>query len=281
MYDTVIDTKVLDHHRDDPNWCIVDCRASLADPTSGAEAYRRGHIPRAVFADLATDLSGLLVPGVTGRHPLPEATALAQTFGRWGIEADTQVIAYDAGNSAFAARLWWLLRWLGHARVAVLDGGLDAWKAAGLPLRTGDERRRASRFPVRQSLTRTVSTIDILTRAQQLRLVDARSAPRFRGEVEPIDPVAGHIPNAVCAPFEGNLDEHNRFLPPAQLRARFAADVATARDIVCYCGSGVTACHNILAFHRAGLPEPALYPGSFSEWITDPARPVERSTNNA
>jgi len=281
MYDTVIDPKVLEQHRDDASWCIVDCRASLTDALAGINAYRGGHIPRAVFGDLSVDLSGPMVPGVTGRHPLPAVVALARTFGRWGIAAQTQVIAYDAGSGAFAARLWWLLRWLGHDRVALLDGGLEAWTAAGSPLRAGDETRGAVQFPVRPSLTRTVSANDILSRPEQLRLVDARSAARYRGEVEPIDPVAGHIPNAVCAPFEGNLDAAGRFLPPAQLRARFAADVAAARDIVCYCGSGVTACHNILAFRCAGLPEPALYPGSFSEWIADPARPVERSTNDA
>jgi thiosulfate/3-mercaptopyruvate sulfurtransferase len=280
MYDTVVDPKVLDPHRDDADWCVVDCRASLADPAAGINAYRSGHIPRAVFADLATDLSGPLVPGVGGRHPLPDVAVLALTFGRWGIAAGTQVIAYDAGNGAYAARLWWLLRWLGHAGVAVVDGGLAAWTAAGLPTRTGDETRARADFPVRRSLTRTVSAIDILTRPEQLRLIDARAAARYRGEIEPIDPVAGHIPSAVCAPFEGNLDAHNRFLSPEQLRARFAADVASARDIVCYCGSGVTACHNILAFRRAGLSEPALYPGSFSEWIADPTRAVERSTND-
>jgi len=280
MYDTVVDPLVLHQHLADADWCIVDCRASLTDAAAGLDAYRSGHIPGAVFADLAADLSSRVVPGVTGRHPLPDASVLASTFGRWGIGANTQVVAYDAGNAAYAARLWWLLRWLGHAAVAVLDGGFAAWKAADLPVRPGAEIRAATPFPVRPTLTHIVSATDILARADELRLLDARAAARYRGEVEPIDPVAGHIPNAVCAPFERNLDGQNRFLPAEQLRARFAADVATQRDIVCYCGSGVTACHNILAFRRAGLPEPALYPGSFSEWIVDPARGVERSLND-
>jgi thiosulfate/3-mercaptopyruvate sulfurtransferase len=280
MYDTVVDPILLHQHRDDDDWCIVDCRASLTDSAAGRNAYRASHIPRAVFADLAADLSNRVVPGVTGRHPLPDAPVLASTFGRWGITANTQVVAYDAGNSAYAGRLWWLLRWLGHAGVAVLDGGFEAWQAADLPVRRGDEVRAATHFPTRPTLTRIVSTTDILTRADRLRLLDARAAARYRGEVEPIDRVAGHIPNAVCAPFEGNLDTHNRFLPPEALRARFAADVASQRDIVCYCGSGVTACHNILAFRRAGLAEPALYPGSFSEWIVDPARGVARGAND-
>lgn len=280
MYDTIIDPKFLGPHVDHADWCIVDCRAALTDPAYGITSYRSGHIPGALFADLAADLSGAVVPGVTGRHPLPQVEVLASTFGRWGISADTQVVAYDAGSSAFAARLWWLLRWLGHARVAVLDGGLAAWQAAGLPLRAADDTRDAAQFPVRPSLTRVVSAIDVIARPEQLRLIDARSPARYRGEIEPIDPVAGHIPGALCVPFEGNLDAHNCFLPPAQLRARFTDAVATAREIVCYCGSGVTACHNILAFRRAELPEPALFPGSFSEWITDPTRPVGRSTND-
>jgi thiosulfate/3-mercaptopyruvate sulfurtransferase len=274
MYDTLIDPKVLRTHLADAGWCIVDCRTSLADAGFGRTAYAAGHIPGAVFADLADDLSGPVVAGVTGRHPLPEPATLARTFGRLGIGASTQVIAYDADNGAFAARLWWSLRWLGHAGVAVLDGGLAAWNAAGLPLARGIEARSAAEFPIRAALTRTVSAAQIeRANATQLLLLDARSEARFRGEVEPIDPVAGHIPGAICMPFDGNLDANQRFLTPAALRERFAR---IGGDVVCYCGSGVTACHNILAMRHAGLPEAALYPGSFSEWITDPAHSVAR-----
>lgn len=276
MYDTLIDPEVLFDHLEDPDWCIVDCRASLTDPRAGAAAYARGHLPGAVFADLATELSGPLVAGVSGRHPLPSPDALADTLGHWGIGAQTQVVAYDAGNSAYASRLWWLVRWLGHSRVAVLDGGLSAWQSAGLPLQTEVGARVAGSFPIRPPLTRAVSVTDIIERPDTLNLIDARAEARFRGEVEPIDPVAGHIPGARCIPFEGNLDRDNRFAAPDVLRSRFAAHRSADRELVCYCGSGVSACHNILAMRAAGLPEAALYPGSFSEWIQDPDRPVER-----
>jgi thiosulfate/3-mercaptopyruvate sulfurtransferase len=274
-FDTLIDPKVLFARRDD-DWCVIDCRAALTDLEFGAAAYRAGHIPGAVFADLAADLSGPVVPGKTGRHPLPDPAILADTFGRWGIDAGTQVVAYDAGNGAFAARAWWLLRWLGHARVAVLDGGLAAWQADGFPLVAGVEHRAAAEFPIRAALTRTVSVGDLVERGAEYDLIDARALPRYQGEVEPIDPVAGHIPGARCVPFEGNVDERARFIERAALAARFVPPDDSTKAQVCYCGSGVTACHDILAMVHAGLPEPALYPGSFSEWITDPARRVER-----
>ena len=276
MYDTLIDSKVLYVHHEDPSWCVLDCRASLTDPAAGAAAYAAGHIPGALFADLATDLSGPLIAGVTGRHPLPDSSALAETFGRWGIAARTQVVAYDAGNGAYAARAWWLLRWLGHAAVAVLNGGLAAWQADGYPLRSDVDLRPATVFPIRSALTRVVNVKDVIERGGSMDLVDARAEARFRGEVEPIDPVAGHIPGARCVPFEGNLDRDGRFAAPELLRRRFDANRRTGRELVCYCGSGVTACHNILAMRHAGLPEATLYAGSFSEWIRDPARPVER-----
>ena len=276
MYDTLIDPKVLFDHLEDSAWCVIDCRASLTDPIAGSTAYTAGHIPGAVFADLATDLSGPLIPGVTGRHPLPNPTALAETFSGWGVESHTQVVAYDAGNGAYAARAWWLFRWLGHASVAVLNGGLAAWQTERYPLRSGEEHRIAAAFPARAALTRVVSVAEVLDRGASMDLVDARAEARFRGEVEPIDPVAGHIPGARCLPFEGNLEHDGRFAAPEVLRRRFAPSASADRELVCYCGSGVTACHNILAMRYAGLPEATLYAGSFSEWIRDPARPVER-----
>jgi thiosulfate/3-mercaptopyruvate sulfurtransferase len=276
MYDTLIDPEVLFDRLEQPDWCVVDCRASLTDPHAGATAYTAGHLPGAVFADLAIDLSGALVAGVSGRHPLPSPDELAGTLGHWGIGGETQVVAYDAGNGVYASRLWWLVRWLGHSRVAVLNGGLSAWQSAGFPLQTGVEARLATSFPIRPPLTRAVSLTDIIERPGSLNLIDARAEARFRGEVEPIDPVAGHIPGARCIPFEGNLDHDNRFVAPDVLRRRFAANQSADRELVCYCGSGVSACHNILAMRVAGLPEAALYPGSFSEWIQDPDRPVER-----
>ena len=275
-FETLIEAAEL-AARGSSGWCLIDCRASLTDPAFGKNAYRAGHIPGAVFADLAHDLSGPIVRGTTGRHPLPDPTSLAATFGRWGIAADTQVVAYDAGNGAYAARAWWLLRWLGHSRAAVLDGGLVAWQSANHPMISGDESRPASAFPIRPSLTKTVSSADILAHGDRYDLIDARALARFRGEVEPIDPVAGHIPGARCIPFEGNVDERQRFIARDSLAARFAAPAGQgAKAQACYCGSGVTACHDILAMVHAGLPEPSLYPGSFSEWIQDPTRRVER-----
>ena len=276
-FDTLIDPEVLAARAGDAGWRIVDCRAALTDLGFGAASYQAGHIPGAVFADLANDLSGPIVRGVTGRHPLPEPATLAATFGRLGIGADTQVVAYDAANGAYAARAWWLLRWLGHPRVAVLDGGLAGWQALGYPLESGDVHATATTFPIRRSLTRTVTAADIVEHGATFDLIDARALPRYRGEVEPIDPVAGHIPGARCVPFEGNLDERQRFVEPAALATRFAPPPPQSeKPRVCYCGSGVTACHDILAIVHAGLPEPALYPGSFSEWIQDPARRVDR-----
>lgn len=276
MFDSLIDSKVLFERLEDSAWCVIDCRASLTDPTAGSTAYAAGHIPGALLADLAIDLSGALIPGVTGRHPLPDAGTLAATFGSWGVDAHTQVVAYDAGNGAYAARTWWLFRWLGHSAVAVLNGGLAAWQAEGYPLRSVAEHRTPTAFPVRETLTRVVSVAEVIDRRASLDLVDARAEARFRGEVEPIDPVAGHIPGARCLPFEGNLGSDGRFASPELLRRRFEAGLNTAKELVCYCGSGVTACHNILAMRYAGLPEATLYAGSFSEWIRDPARPVER-----
>jgi len=276
MYDTLIEPKVQLDHLNDSNWCVIDCRASLTDPHVGRAAYIAGHVPGAVFADLATDLSGPLVAGVTGRHPLPDPAVLAETFGRWGIDARTQVVVYDAANSVYAARAWWLLRWLGHEAVAVINGGIAAWQSAGYPLHSGIEQRPARTFPVRPALTKIVTADDIVQRGAGLDLVDARAEARFRGEVEPIDPVAGHIPGARCLPFEANLGADNRFVASEASRRRFGSRPAPEKQLVCYCGSGVSACHNILAMRHAGLPEAALYPGSFSEWIQDPNRPVER-----
>jgi thiosulfate/3-mercaptopyruvate sulfurtransferase len=276
MYDTLIEPKVLFEHLNNSSWCTIDCRASLTDLTFGHNAYIAAHIPGALFADLAADLSGPVITGQTGRHPLPDPATLAGTFSRWGIDANTQVVAYDAGGGGTAARAWWLLRWLGHAAVAVLNGGLGGWQAAGYPLRSGREQRPARGFIRRATLARTVSVDDVALRPASTALLDARTLARFRGEHEPIDPIAGHIPGATCVPYEGNLDANNRFIEPAALRRRFDTATGSAVDTVCYCGSGVTACHNILAMRHAGLPEAALYAGSFSEWIQDPLRPIER-----
>jgi thiosulfate/3-mercaptopyruvate sulfurtransferase len=272
-YETLIETDALAIRFEDSSVRVVDCRAVLGDVDAGRQAYEAGHIPGAVHADLERDLSGPIQPGITGRHPLPHPDRLAETLGRWGVDDGTQLIAYDAGSGAFAARLWWLARWLGHSAVAVLNGGFEAWSRAGYPTSREPARALPRRFVRRAPLTRLVDASAVLERKAGA-LLDARAEARYRGITEPIDKVAGHIPGALCAPFEGNLGTDGRFRPAAELEARFASLGVGKALVTCYCGSGVTACHNVLALRIAGFPEPALYPGSWSEWITDPARPI-------
>jgi thiosulfate/3-mercaptopyruvate sulfurtransferase len=276
-YDTLISVDTCMRHRSGPDWRLLDCRFDLADPGRGQAAYLEGHIPGAWYAHLEHDLSGAVRPD-SGRHPLPDWGDFARRLARWGISRDTQVIAYDQGNGAFAARLWWLLRSVGHFRVAVLDGGLAAWCGAGGPVDRSEPVARSIELapgPVADRVT-TRQVVQNL-RDRQFVLVDARSARRFAGAEEPIDPVAGHIPGARNFPFEQNLDEKGLFLGPAELRRRWLAFLRGERpaDIVHMCGSGVTACHSLLAMEHAGLTGSRLYAGSWSEWIRDAARPVE------
>ena len=260
---------------------VFDCRFSLMDKQAGRRAWEAGHIPAARFADLERDLSS--APGRGGRHPLPDRDVLAARLRRWGVNNDSHIVCYDQNSGAVAGRFWWLIRWLGHGDVRVLDGGLDAWIAAGQPVDTGAVAPEAGNFTPRPALTRTVTADELLDGSQLLddgqptTLLDAREAARYRGEQEPIDPVAGHIPGAISAPFADNLAA-GRFKSPDALRARFEAlGVDDSDAVACYCGSGVTATHNILALLVAGYPEPALYPGSWSEWIVDPDRPVVKA----
>jgi thiosulfate/3-mercaptopyruvate sulfurtransferase len=267
-------------HLEETHWVVVDCRFRLLEPAFGWRAYCEGHIPGAVYADLNRDLSGPVLAGRTGRHPLPAVDALARTFSAWGIDGAVQVVGYDDSGGSMAARLWWLLRWLGHRAVAVLDGGWQAWLAEGLPVEARPSRRAPRRFEpqVRWEL---VADADLVNRIRQdpgWRLLDARAPERFRGEEEPIDRVAGHIPGARNVPYAENLGAEGRFLQPDELRQRYArllGDVPAER-CVCYCGSGVTAAHDVLAIFHAGLGEAKLYAGSWSEWIVDPSRPVAR-----
>ncbi|HET7757671.1 MAG TPA: sulfurtransferase [Steroidobacteraceae bacterium] len=282
MYTTLIRPSELAGHVADPDWAILDCRFDLARPRWGLEAWAAGHIPHALYADLDRDLSAPLTPG-SGRHPLPDAAALAATLGRFGIDQGVQVVGYDQGSGAIAARLWWLLRWLGHPRVAVLDGGLAAWERAGLALSAAAWVRAPRVFAARPAADAPVTTAAIaaalasgaLARGAPL-LVDARSADRFAGENETLDPVAGHIPGARNHPFARNLDGAGCFLPPAELRRAWLGTLRgrPAGAVVAMCGSGVTACHDLLALEIAGLPGARLYAGSWSEWIRDPAHPV-------
>ncbi|MBV6289119.1 sulfurtransferase [Pseudomonas aegrilactucae] len=262
-----------------PKLVILDCRFALDDVDHGQRSYAEGHIASAYFADLERDLSGPVVKGVTGRHPLPDADAMVQRLRNWGIDNDSEVVLYDDGPGAFAARAWWLLAWLGKRDgVFILDGGLKAWHAARLPLSLDAPQRREGSFSGQPDpqLLLDAEQLGHHLGEPALTLLDARALPRFRGEVEPIDPVAGHIPGAHCAAFTDNLGADGRFLAPEYLRQRFAAMLGgrAPEALVAYCGSGVTACHNLFALCLAGYPLARLYAGSWSEWITDPQRPV-------
>lgn len=278
-FTTLIGAADLARHIDDANVVVVDCRHDLMNLAAGREGYAIGHIRNAQFIDLETRLSGAKrgADGVfRGRHPLPEQADLIETLQALGINDDSQVVAYDAHGGMFAARLWWLLRQLGHEAVAVLDGGLAAWQAQGLPMSTEVPLRARGNIAARSALTATVSLEEVqrnLAGAQR-QVIDARAPDRFRGENETIDPVGGHIPGARNRFFKDNLQPDGRFKDPAQLRAEWRALVDDPARAIMQCGSGVTACHNLLALEVAGLPGAALYPGSWSEWCADPARPV-------
>ena len=282
MYTTLISSADLANGLDDPHWVILDCRHDLMNLGAGRAAYDSGHLRQARFADLERDLSGPKHGPdgrFHGRHPLPERATLLQTLRRWGISEATQVIAYDAHAGMFAARLWWLLRWLGHPAVAVLDGGLAEWQAAGLPLtQQAPAPAVAGNIADLPALVTTASKEDLLANLSSGRskVIDARAPDRFRGENETIDPVGGHIPGADNRCFKDNLDPDGCFKSAAQLQAEWTPLFDAPGNAVMQCGSGVTACHNLLALEVAGLPGAALYPGSWSEWCSDPARPVAR-----
>ena len=258
---------------------IIDCRHDLADTEMGRRAYTEGHIPGAHFLHLDDDLSGAKVATdgrFRGRHPLPEAVEFIQTLRRLGIDNASQVIAYDAHGGIFAARLWWMLRWVGHAAVAVLDGGLPAWVETGAALSTAPADSVDGHITLRPSLVNTVTADQLVANidATALQIIDARAPDRFRGENETLDRVGGHIPGAVNRFFKNNLQATGHFKPVEVLRQEFGDVVADASATVMQCGSGVTACHHLLAMEIAGLPGALLYPGSWSEWSSDPARPI-------
>ena len=279
MYTTLIQPAELARIANDENVAILDCRHDLGRPQWSDEAYAAGHIPGAVQAHLDRDLSAPIGPQ-TGRHPLPDVAKLAETLGRWGVDANVQVIAYDQGNGAYGARAWWLLRWLGHENVAVLDGGFAAWQEAALPVSREPANRKPRTFTPRleDGAFVTAAQVQQALAHQSIALIDARGADRFAGENETIDPVAGHVPGALNRPFGKNLDARSRFLPADELRRQWTQVLGTRppAEVVAMCGSGVTACHNLLALELAGLPGAKLYAGSWSEWIRDPARPVAK-----
>jgi len=282
VYTTLIAAAELAPHLSDPDWVVLDCRHDLADPDAGRAAWAAGHLPGAQFAHLDRDLSDLAPAAdgaFRGRHPLPQRAALLETLRAWGINDTSQVVAYDAHGGMFAARLWWLLRWLGHAPVAVLDGGLNAWQNAQGALTSALPAARArGNLQARPTLGATVSADEVLANlASGTRtVVDARAPDRFRGENETLDAVGGHIPGARNRFFKDNLQADGRFKQAAQLRIELGALITAPSTAIMQCGSGVTACHNLLALEIAGLPGAALYPGSWSEWCADPARPVAR-----
>ena len=279
-FDTLITVSQLQQLRQAGNPLVVlDSGFELSDPAAGRRAFEAGHIPGASYADLDRDLSGPKT-GRNGRHPLPTREGFAERLAALGVDADTQVVVYDGSGGMYAARAWWMLRWAGHAAVALLDGGLAAWRAAGLPVESGATPPPAARgrFALRPSLVSTVDREMLLADLPQPTrlLIDARAPDRFRGENETLDAVGGHIPGARNRVFRDNLGADGRFKPAAQLRAEFDAVTGgrPTAELVSSCGSGVTACHNLLALEVAGLGGAALYPGSWSEWSAWPGAPV-------
>jgi thiosulfate/3-mercaptopyruvate sulfurtransferase len=275
---TLIDAEALAERLGDPRLRIFDCRFDLARPDAGRERYLDEHLPGAVYADLNRDLAAPAT-ATSGRHPLPSPESFAARLRNWGVNTGSRVVAYDDGSGAYAARLWWMLRWLGHDEVLVLDGGMRRWLELGLPLDddvpvpppAGDFVAR-----LRPECAVDAATVLAAARDATARVLDVRAAERYRGEVEPIDAVAGHVPGARNHPFTASLDAQGRFLPPDELRRQLTAslDGVPADRTIAMCGSGVTACHLLLALEHAGLSGARLYPGSWSEWSRDPARPV-------
>ena len=277
MFTTLISVADLAAHLDAASWVICDCRHDLADTGAGRRAYAESHIPGARFVHLDEDLSARKT-GRNGRHPLPDPDKFARRLGELGIANGKQVVAYDASGGPYAARLWWMLRWLGHDAAAVLDGGWNAWLSAPHSITKENPKMEAARFTAR---IRPATAVDTKTIAARLGipgslLLDARIPSRYRGENETLDPVAGHIPGAVNRPWQLNLETDGRFKTTAELRKEFG-ETLTGRAperVTHYCGSGVTACHNLLAMEVAGLTGSLLYPGSWSEWCSDPGRPI-------
>ena len=280
-YKILINPNQLFQNINNPNWVIVDSRFWLEDTEKGRRDYLAGHIPGAIYAHIDEDLSSLPVLGMTGRHPLPPAEEFSAKLSAWGIDSTVQVVVYDDRGGIIAGRLWWMLRWLGHNSVAVLDGGIPRWKREGFP--TTDD------FPVQQPRFFVPNPQqDMLVDAEEILgrfgdpnylLIDGRASERYRGEIEPIDAVAGHIPGAVNLPISENLDDQGNFKKKKELRARYKKFLTSkpTKKIVNYCGSGVTSVHNILAMMHAGLGDGQLYLGSWSDWITDPEHPIATS----
>ena len=277
MFTTLVSTEQLSAELDNAHWVVIDCRFTLTDPSAGRRAYTANHIPGARYAHLDEDLSSPITAH-SGRHPLPDAQLLCQKLASWGVGAHTQVVVYDDSFGSMAVRLWWLLRWLGHENVALLNGGLPKWLREKRPMSDALPAMTPQVFScaLKPALGVDAHAVDFMRQSATHRLIDARPEQRFSGEREPLDTVAGHIPGAINWVFEENLDLDGTYLPPEELRENYARlmNGVAPENVIHSCGSGVTACHNILAMEIAGLTGSRLYPGSWSEWITDPARPI-------
>ncbi len=281
MYETIISADALSDivKNAGPDCIIVDCRFSLANANWGLGEYQHSHIPDAVYAHVNEDLSGPVIPGKTGRHPLPDTEKFLAWVQKMGISNETQVIAYDQAGGGYAARLWWLMQWIGHKAVAVLDGGWAAWQKAGLHADDSVPHTKTKVYTpsFRHDLIVDVNKVGQWACDHKHTVVDSREARRYDGIEELIDPVAGHIPGAINKPFAENINPDGTWKSISELRARFTSLLkdTTCDEIAFYCGSGVTACHNVLAFRHAGLGVAKLYPGSWSEWILDESRGIE------
>ena len=277
-YTTIISVNDLSNHLGDPNWGFIDCRFYISEPEKGYQEYLEAHIPGAIYAHLDRNLSGEIIPGKTSRHPLPDVQEFTETLSSWGLDRQTQVIAYDNSGGTIAARLWWMLRWVGHGSAAVLDGGWPAWIESGNAQESQEFSRSRRQFIPRLDPEIFVDSrfVEEIRLDPEFLLLDARAPERFWGLEEPLDSIAGHIPGAVSAPYSENLSDDGYFLPDEMLSERYRNLLGehSPTKTIMYCGSGVTAIHNIIAMIQVGYDMPKLYPGSWSEWITDPSRPI-------
>ena len=279
MYSTLVTAEEVLAQLHNPDWVVIDCRFSLQEASKGREDFLEGHVPGAFYAHLDEDLSAPVIPGKTSRHPMLPVDRMVALFSSWGIDDRVQVVVYDYKGGGMAVRLWWMLQWLGHEAVALMDGGWGYWNAKNYPQSVEAPNRPPRRFVacLQEGWTMDVEAVAAACRNPHFRVVDVRNYERYIGQEEPIDPVAGHIPGAINIPFGDNVDEDGFFKDPEVLREQLEAgglkDVP-ADHVVFYCGSGVTSCHNVLAMRLAGMGQARLYPGSWSEWITDPNRPV-------